>query len=384
MKKWVFILVSFFPVLLYAQPFSIQGTVTDASSRKSLPGAHVFINQSLKADRTDSSGQYSLKEIDDRTFEVVVSLAGYQTVTYRATPQKQLTTIKFELIPVSPVAGEDADGWRKWGRFFLNNFLGATPNGVESEVLNPEVLRFRYNDSTREISVEATDILQIINEGLGYMINYKLEVFKISPFESYLHSNGYFYFKNLTSTKGQVLLKWKHRRQEAFEGSLMHFMRAIWANNHQKEGFELHGLARVFEGDERYKSARKAKDVSIFGSGTANLNGATVKYIDLLDKKPLSIDSIRIVTTPGNNPILKYDRVIQVTYKNEKEHPNFLANTQEAKRVGGHQVSYLQLKQGVQVQPNGMFVEGDDIEVAGYMTWGKVGDLLPSEFRLVD
>ena len=73
MRTCTWIFVCLIPVLLHAQPFNIAGNVIDGESKKTLAGAHVFINQSANAVQTDSSGHYSLKDINDKTFEVVVA-----------------------------------------------------------------------------------------------------------------------------------------------------------------------------------------------------------------------------------------------------------------------------------------------------------------------
>jgi hypothetical protein len=368
-------------LIINAQPFSIEGKVVDGQTKKRLAGAFVFINQSLNAVRTDSSGAYVLNDIPDQSFEVVVSVPGYEHLTYRATPSKPKTLVVFELKSLTDTAKNyDKDGWRKYGSAFMVNFLGTTINAAECELLNPEVLRFNYDDSTRELSVWAVDKLQIINDGLGYMINYQLESFKLNPSKGYLLNRGYANFKNLTTKREEIKNKWELRRHVAYRGSGMHFMRSLYSNNLANEGFEIHKLKKIFEGEAGYTTSKKIKDATVVRSGSINDKGVYKKYIDVVEKNVLSTDSIRHIEATTKRCILSLKDMLQVTFKKENEDVQFLLDTRVANPVAGRQVSLIYLLNNVAVQSNGLCVEDKYVLFSGYMGWEKLGEVLPVEY----
>jgi hypothetical protein len=65
-------------------------------------------------------------------------------------------------------SSEVKDGWDKYGKFFLENFIGSTPNAARCTLMNPEVLKFYLLKKSNKLRVLATDPLQIENKALGY------------------------------------------------------------------------------------------------------------------------------------------------------------------------------------------------------------------------
>lgn len=380
MKHWFVLLLYLLPSLLKGQPFQVEGVVLDVLSKQPLVNAHIFIDQSFKAIRSDSAGKFSLKEIADKTFEVVVVAKGYKAITYKTTPDRQKITIRFELLPNNDSSFKEED-WLRWGTLFKNNLVGNTENAKQCELLNPEVLRFTYNDSLGELNVSATDILQIINDRLGYLVNYQLETFQINSNSQKLEVFGYSYFKNLTTKRAEVTAKWRQNRKEAFEGSLMHFMRSLYINNVEQEGFELHTLQRAVEGEPLFKGHKKLKNYSIFTSGKMLDQGKIVNYVFLLDNQVLSPQTVRQFDDVKKSCFFVSKDLLQVVYKREKEGMNYLIYKPNVKGLPGFQSSYLQTATKIKVEPNGSFTEKQDLTVGGYMSWEKLAEMLPLEYH---
>ncbi|MFX5611492.1 carboxypeptidase-like regulatory domain-containing protein, partial [Acinetobacter baumannii] len=61
-----------------AQNITVQGTVVDEATALPLPGAVVFINQTTKGQKTDSSGFFSITDVNEKQFELVAYAEHYE------------------------------------------------------------------------------------------------------------------------------------------------------------------------------------------------------------------------------------------------------------------------------------------------------------------
>jgi hypothetical protein len=76
----IFWLLCLFPLFVAAQGVSISGTIKDASTGESLPGATILLKENNKATSTNAYGFYSLSTPKGR-YTVLFSYTGYATVT---------------------------------------------------------------------------------------------------------------------------------------------------------------------------------------------------------------------------------------------------------------------------------------------------------------
>jgi len=92
---------------------------------------------------------------------------------------------------------------------FRKYFIGKGINAESTRILNHEQIILEYNESENIISAKANKPLQIVNDALGYEIEFFLEQFEVRYFsraykEKYLDLaffSGYSSFKELDSTK---------------------------------------------------------------------------------------------------------------------------------------------------------------------------------------
>jgi len=68
------------PGLVFAQQGTLSGTVVDASSGETLPGASVQVPSTGSGTAADAQGQFTLR-LEPGNYEVRVSFVGYQTQT---------------------------------------------------------------------------------------------------------------------------------------------------------------------------------------------------------------------------------------------------------------------------------------------------------------
>ncbi len=74
-------------------------------------------------------------------------------------------------------SNEVADGWEKYGAFFVEHFIGATPNAALCTIQNPEVLKFYFYKKSNKLKVLATEPVQIENKALGYQSSLPVRFF---------------------------------------------------------------------------------------------------------------------------------------------------------------------------------------------------------------
>ncbi len=105
-------------------------------------------------------------------------------------------------------SNEVADGWQKYGSFFIDNFIGTTPNAAKCVLQNPEVLKFYFLKKSNKLRVLATEPLQINNQALGYTMRYQLDSFVYQYKTDISIYRGYCLYSE-TDTTEDVKQKWK-------------------------------------------------------------------------------------------------------------------------------------------------------------------------------
>lgn len=147
----------------------------------------------------------------------------------------------------------------------------------------------------------------------------------------------------------------------------MHFMRALFRNNLQNDGFELRKISK-----------NKTPNTSI------TINGQhPMEEVDVLIDIPLTGDSIAFAidsTTAG----LQFKDYLQVVYK-QKEMPSSYIRSNRNVQIGAPITARLFMPDSnkvVAVLANGSYFFGRDILTLDYWVWSeKLSNLLPLDYR---
>lgn len=351
MKQFLLLLAAMLPAFLFAQGFRVNGTVIDAQTQLPLAGASVFCQNTTIGTVTNSNGEFSLT-LPAGGYDIVVSYTGYETVSQSVNAQTEnLGQLKFLLKEKSKNMEEVAvvattevkNGWEKYGGFFRDQFIGMTENSDSCVIENPTALRFFYSKKKNRLKVIASEDLVITNRALGYKIRYTLDSFTHEYASSITQYTGYPLFEEMQGSEEQQK-RWAEKREEAYLGSLTHFMRSYYERNIGQEGFKIEFTDR---------------------------NGKLRTLNDPYDTS--------FVTLDGEDLELHPIGTLRVIYLNETPEQNYLVKN-KLSLSNTVQVSQLTFRDAVAVEKNGYFFDQRDVLAIGYWGWEKIADLMPYDY----
>lgn len=382
MKYLLSLLLSFIVFKLDAQT-TVQGIVVDAETTKPLPGISVFVSNTRIGTTTASDGSYRL-QLPQGKYEVIFSAVNFITKVLPSDAADSFRTVrmqpKVKELEAVTIRAYDPDGWRNWGQFFINNFIGSTQFSDQCRITNPKVLRFYKDKKTGLLSVTATDVLVIENKSLGYILRYQLEEFTYDAKTKIIFYEGYPLFEEMQGND-RKMRKWKEHRLEAYEGSQLHFMRALYRNKLVEEGFELHRL-------QKQKNQEREKVVSLIRSGYRPADSAY--YYDRILSQPEEIDVMYPAKLTGDSIAFAIDSFtaglaftdyLDILYTKSRAHSLYL---QQYPKMPGKRISQVKLLDidYIQVQADGSFYPSKALLSLGYWSWSeKISGMLPFDYK---
>ena len=373
----------------------ISGVVINGIDNGPLSAASVFINNSSKGTLTANNGTFSINAITETNFELVISYTGFETVSLKVSPDNINSNFTIKLFPRTSELGEikitspEKDGWKKWGSFFTESFLGASNFALECKIINPEVLRFYYDKQNQILSAYSHGNLIIHNRALGYNIRYQLEEFRYDGKNKIITYIGYTGYEDLNLKNNRN--KWTSNRREAYRGSLLHFMRSVYANNTATEGFILREKIKVFPADSAFKQIFRngilATNVVIDSNQYFSVAGPkkalskSPEYIDLFNKKTFEITKA-VASESENQKRFYFLNHLQVVYTNAKEKDDYLKKLWRPLGSSKFQTSEFSLvmDEPILIEQNGVYFNPINVLTSGYWGWCKMAETLPIDY----
>jgi hypothetical protein len=351
MKSCLFLLSIFTSTIVFGQ-FTIKGKVVDSISKEPLFAASVFAQNTTSGTTTNREGEFSLS-LKPGGYELIVSYTGYQSreirISNNDTNPLQIEMTKEEKAMEEVVirsSNEVKDGWDKYGKFFLENFIGSTPNAQQCILQNPEAVHFYYYKKSEKLKVLATEPLVIANQALGYNLRYQLDSFMYYYKTQVSSYRGYCFFSEMDSSFAQQRV-WSANRKKAYDGSKLQFMRSYYDSTLSEDGYEIALLDSV--NDKKFNIVRNPYDTTFYGI----------------------YDSTHEVE-------VFYPRKISVAYKKKPE-TEYLKKFKLPLNVGT-QLSYIDLLDAIEIKENGYFYDQKDWVSQGYWSWKNLADLLPYDY----
>jgi hypothetical protein len=377
------------PLSLFAQK-SIKGKILD-EKENAVPGASIFLNNTSFGTTANNNGEFEFV-IPEGKFDLIVSSIGFETYN-RTIITKDLPAfleirlrIKSKELENVVIEPYEKDGWNRWGRFFIESFIGTSSTASNCIIKNPEVIHFRNSKATNEITATAFEPLIIVNKALGYTIHYQLETFSYNFNSHYLIFQGYPFFERQKGSSGKMK-RWENRRKEVYYGSMLHFMRSIYVNSLANEGFEVHRLVKIPNKEkERVKLFFKKSDPAILRKTISKDSMDHYDQIlkqqdefDIVSKQVLTGDSIAYAINK-TTAVLGFENYILIIYKNKSTPPEYRQMTHDNSMTMISQL-YLINNKPVEIQPNGSYYEPADVASLGYWAWSeKIATMLPIDY----
>jgi hypothetical protein len=385
MRRFFFLFFLGCPIIGFSQLSTLSGTVVDQETKQSIEGANVFLGSTSLGASSDKAGKFIVSNVPLGYYDLLISMIGYETLTtrvqltlknpsYAIELQKKTT----ELSEVSVTA--DTAGWYNNYLGFTDLFLGKTKSARASKIRNPRELIF-YFDPKDGFYAHAKNPLVIENKVLGYTVTYHLQKFERNYETGVQYALGIPLFRDTNADKIQPR-RIRKARSEAYNGSLMHFFRALKQRRLEAEGFtvfEVFKIKNINRPDQEYIK-RKMEQWKMIG-------GDSLNYYSRLNSLPKEVDSLgyrfrtgeELITSDENPAAINFTGMLRVIYTKELEEQAFIVF---GNRPPGPQQSTLHLmRNGVKVYDNGYYEEPNDILLDGYLGWSeKIGDMLPLNY----
>ena len=363
----------------------LKGVILDSIKNQPVPNATVFVSGTSNGVKTNEQGKFSLW-IPNGKYNLIAISTGYQPF-YKAIHTNELPdsiTISLNIQPNQKI-NYDKNGWEHWGGYFFRNLIGTSATAQNCKIKNPKALHFVVFGQNYEFSVTADEPLVIENKALGYTITYQLEFFHYNVNTGYCNYLGFPFFQSMQGS-ANIQEKWNKKRIEAYEGSVLHFMRSVYSNRISEEGFEVRRLQKVrnsasLQSNQHYinDSDLQKTPMSSEGKKMQSLYDQIINPDDYKEiiGTALTGDSIAYAidkTTAG----LDFDNFLLILYK-KKESP---AEYQILYNGTGMMSQIVLINQkSIEITGNGSYYAPADLLFLGYWEWSeKIGNMLPFDY----
>ena len=339
---------------------SISGNVVDASTKKPLPYAIVFLAGTTLGTSTDSAGQFEINNVPLGSHELVASMIGYKRQSFplqivepsRKTLNVQLQSSEVQTQAVEVVA-PDPKEWRKNLERFQREFLGQTKNAKQCSIKNPEVVSFVSDPKEDLFQATAAMPFEIENLALGYRIQCFLEEFRIE--KNVLQYKAQTRFEELLSRDDAQKEEWQKQRRRSYLGSKQHFFFALGGGTFQQEGFEIISVSTLLPTEETIRRSERIVDLKHYLSSLENDVQKSLSFPDYW----------------------------QISYLREPpEYPLYFDSSRRDISLS-RQVSWIKIDHApVIFDLAGTLVDPYALSVYGYWAYERVAELLPLEYEL--
>lgn len=219
----------------------ITGSIVDNVTKKPIEFAYIYFNASSVGTQSDQSGHFSLDVSKNAPNPLIISAIGYYSLTlldYLKNPILNigLTPKPIELNEINISAKSLSKKRVSNLKTFKNVFLGTGENAQHCEIINEADIKFDY-ESGDTLKATSTKPLIINNKALGYQLIYYLENFEYDRSNRSFSFQGNLSFKENGFENEVQKAIIDDKRRNAYLGSRMHFLRSLWSNDLESNGF---------------------------------------------------------------------------------------------------------------------------------------------------
>ncbi|HET9747248.1 MAG TPA: carboxypeptidase-like regulatory domain-containing protein [Chitinophagaceae bacterium] len=357
MKKiFLFTLLTSIFGTAFSQDFTVSGKVVDSATREPLAFASVFCQNTTLGTTTNKEGSFHLS-LKQGGYDLIITYTGYRSQLIRISPEMKPTGLEIALIKeeksieevVIRSSNEVKNGWEKYGKFFLENFIGSTPFASQTTLLNPEVLKFYYLKRSDKLKVLADSALIISNNALGYNIRYNLDSFLFMYKTDICSYRGFAFYEERTASEDSLKL-WKANRKKAYLGSRLHFMHSYFDSSLTETGFIISLLDK--DDDKKFNKIAEPYDTTWY-TAVDSINEVDIFY-------PARISITYTKRSPENEYLKKYKLPLNIS----------------------QQISYIDMLDIITIKQNGYYYDQKDWINFGYWSWKNMADQVPNDYVL--
>ncbi len=353
-KVWVVAL--FLESLTGFSQNTLRGRVTDEKNGEPVPYANVFFTNTTIGSATLEDGTFEVRNIPNGKYDLTVSVIGYKRFQKGVAFHDSVARIRIVLkqdpgnLAELAVVADQAD-YKKYFPTFKKLFLGESTNARHCEITNPTEIHLYYDTHDKVLTAHASKPIVIENKALGYRCIYILDRFELNYNTSTQFLLGIARFEELPVTDRKDSLRRETRRLAAYKGSLNHFIRSLYANSLQREGFSV-------------------VSVSYNPNGVSNSTFKGVEY-------PVHIGDRLSGTTVKS---FSFRGTLKVEYLDEEEEWEY--RNSRVKSGINNQVSLLKFQKNVlNIFENGYYTDPLGIYLEGYLAWSEtIGEKLPLSY----
>jgi hypothetical protein len=226
---WLLISAALITGVETASAQQISGTVVNDEGQP-VSGATVFVDMTTLVTEADENGQFTLDAPAYHAFKVVAVADGYGASGVQI-HQGDSGAMTISLSAPVQVEGEPLDEDRL--SFFKIAAFSYTRSARDIELLTPDVLRHTFDQANNAISVASTGPFMFTNPEMGYQVT--IHGFQFGGNAVGYGWGGYTLFEPMTPEKRKDEKKWADNREDAYEGSRRHFLRALMSGNMKQE-----------------------------------------------------------------------------------------------------------------------------------------------------
>ena len=344
---------------LFAQnTFTVSGKVLNQVTGTPMAAASVFAQSTTIGTVTDENGNFKL-QLPAGGYELAFTYTGYKTEIKRITTADAGEAIivilkekEKELETVAIIStNEVKEGLEKYGVFFNEEFIGKTANSKSTNIQNTEALHFFFSKKRNRLKITATEPLVIKNNALGYNIKYTIDSFTHEYNTGVSIYSGSPLYEEMEGDSTQKSI-WQANRSEAYNGSLLHFMRSVYNKNLKEQQFEIqfivqqNGIDNAIKLKEPYGAINFEKD-----------------------------DSTQTVE------ILPNQKDVGILYMAQKPSAAYIATHLSEPKDFKFSMLSFKLNESIIIEQNGYFYDQNDLSISGYWAWEKVAEQLPYDYR---
>lgn len=240
MKVIYVILFLFLQNYFYAQTLSAR--VVDNNDNP-VEGVKVFFDRSTIVAFTDNSGFFEIPKSAEIAnaylifyhplFEIIIESETDDLLPVYQLSQRadNLKVINYNSSPFSK---------KEMLSVFKRTLFGSTKSARNAEILNEEDISLKFDESNNTLTVKSVQPLYIINNVLGYHLEYHLEQFEVEYSAlsledeniSFINNAGYSYFKDVDNTKSGI-------RDRLLQSSFRYFLKALINENYKALNYKI-------------------------------------------------------------------------------------------------------------------------------------------------